>query len=263
VSGTYADGPNADGTHASETNATRPSVTGNTAPGRCAELIAVRHGESTANAAFASVPPGDISGPDADIPLTALGERQSAALGETLAGWPPDRRPEVVLSSPYVRARRTYDIAVEAARERDVTLPAALIDDRLSDRNMGELELMPFSQAASAIAATHPVEPDRLDSEGVYYYRPPAGESLSDVADRTLSLLGDVNRRYDGERVLIVAHDAIVAVLHYLIDRPSLVDFAAHLGENPAANGSITRWVGTDGKLRMTEYNVVDHVPVA
>ncbi len=257
--GSNANGRHPNGPNASGRNTNGPSAAGNTAPARCAELIAVRHGESTANAAFALVPPGEISGPDADIPLTALGERQSAALGETLAGWPPDRRPDVVLSSPYVRAQRTYDIAAEAARERDVALPDALIDDRLSDRNMGELELLPWS----AIAATHPVEPDRLDSEGVYYYRPPAGESLSDVADRTLSLLGDVNRRYVGERVLIVAHDAIVAVLHYLIDRPSLVDFAAHLGENPAANASITRWVDTDGKLRMTEYNVVDHVPVA
>jgi broad specificity phosphatase PhoE len=229
------------------------------APGRCAELIAVRHGESTANAAFALVPPGDVSGPDADIPLTPLGERQSGALGETLSIWPPDRRPEVVLCSPFLRARRTYDIAVKAAHERGVTLPATLIDDRLADRDMGELELMPWS----AIAGAHPVEPDRLNSEGIYYYRPPAGESLSDVTDRVLSLLGDVNRRYDGQRVLIMAHDAIVAVLHYLIDRPNLADFAAHLGENPAANASITRWADTDGKLRMTDYNIVDHVPVA
>ena len=248
----------------SAANAADTSNTGQTTPGRCAELIAVRHGESTANAAFAAVPPGDVSGPDADIPLTALGERQSAALGETLASWPPERRPEVVLCSPFVRARRTYEIAVEAARARGVTLPTALIDGRLSDRHMGDLELMPFSQAASAaIAGDYPVEPNRLASEGVYYYRPPAGESLADVADRVLSLLGDVNRRYDGQRVLIVAHDGIVAVLHYLIDRPSLTDFAAHLGENPAANASITRWVDSDGKLRMTDYNLVDHVPVA
>jgi broad specificity phosphatase PhoE len=240
-------------------NAADTSNTATTAPGRCAELIAVRHGESTANAAFASIPPGHVSGPDADIPLTALGERQSAALGETLASWPPERRPEVVLCSPYVRARRTYEIAIEAAATRGVTLPAALVDGRLSDRGMGDLELMPWS----AIAGAYPVEPDRLASEGVYYYRPPGGESLADVADRVLALLGDVNRRYGGQRVLIVAHDGIVAVLHYLIDRPSLTDFAAHLGENPAANASITRWVDTDGKLRMTDYNVVDHVPVA
>jgi probable phosphoglycerate mutase len=240
-------------------NAADTSNTGTTAPGRCAELIAVRHGESTANAAFASIPPGHVIGPDADIPLTALGERQSAALGETLASWPPERRPEVVLCSPYVRARRTYEIVIEAAAAQGVTLPTALNDGRLSDRDMGDLELMPWS----AIAGAYPVEPDRLASEGVYYYRPPGGESLADVADRVLSLLGDVNRRYDGQRVLIVAHDGIVAVLHYLIDRPSLTDFAAHLGENPAANASITRWVDTEGKLRMTDYNVVDHVPVA
>jgi broad specificity phosphatase PhoE len=266
--GPNAGGPNADGPNAGRPNArgplaSGPSAAGNTAPARCAELIAVRHGESTANAAFALIPPAEISGPDADIPLTALGERQSAALGEALADWPPERRPEVVLCSPYARARRTNDIALETAHERGVTLPAAVIDDRLADRDMGELELMPFSQAASAIAGARPVEPDRQASESIYYQRPPGGESVSDVADRVLSLLGDVNRRYEGERVLIVAHDAIVAVLHYLIDRPSLADFAAHLGENPAANASITRWVDTDGKLRMTEYNVVDHVPVA
>ncbi len=252
MTGANAGGANANGTYAR-----------NTAPGRCAELVAVRHGESTANAAFAAVPPADVSGPDADIPLTALGERQSAALGETLADWPPERRPEVVLCSPYERARRTNDIAVETAQDRGVTLPAALIDDRLADRDMGELELMPFSQTASAFAGARPVEPDRLASEEIYYYRPPGGESLSDVTDRVLSLLGDMNRRYGGRRVLIVAHDAIVAVLHYLLDRPSLADFATHLGENPAANASITRWVDTDGKLRMTDYNVVDHVPVA
>ena len=78
-------------------------------PGHCAELVAVRHGESTANAAFASGAPGHVAGPDADIPLTPLGERQSCALGETLTGWPPERRPEVVLCSPYLRARRTYE----------------------------------------------------------------------------------------------------------------------------------------------------------
>lgn len=263
MTGANADGTNGHGTNANTPNANAADPTRNAAPRRCAELVAVRHGESTANAAFASIPPADISGPDADIPLTPLGERQSVALGETLASWPPERRPEVVLCSPYVRARRTNDIAVEIAQDRGVTLPAAQIDDRLADRDMGELELMPFSRAASGIAGGRPVEPDRSVSEGIYYYRPPGGESLSDVADRVLSLLGDVNRRFDGQRVLIVAHDAIVAVLHYLLDRPSLDDFATHLGENPAANASITRWVDTDGKLRMTDYNVVDHVPVA
>jgi broad specificity phosphatase PhoE len=227
-------------------------------PGRCAELVAVRHGESTANAAFASGAPGYIAGPDADIPLTPLGERQSGALGETLASWPPERRPEVVLCSPYLRARRTYEIAASAAQARGVTLPAARIEDRLSDRNMGDLELMPWP----VIATARPVEPERLAGEGTFYYRPPGAESLADIADRVLSLLGDVNRRHAGQRVLIIAHDAIVAVLHYLIDRPSLADFTTHLGENPAANASFTRWVDTDGKLRMAEYNVVDHVPV-
>jgi probable phosphoglycerate mutase len=235
-----------------------PDAASTTVPMRCAELLVVRHGESTANAAFTGGQAVPLSGRDADIPLTPLGERQSEALGDLLASWPPQRCPEVTLCSPYLRARRTYELASAAALRRGVTLPTARVDDRLPDRRMGELELMP----AAAIRAGRPGEMDRLDAEGIYHYRPPGGESLADVADRLTLLLADINRTYAGRRVLLVAHDAIVAVLHYLLDRPSLADFTAHLAENPAANASITRWADTDGKLRMVEYNVVDHVPV-
>ncbi|HKE63521.1 MAG TPA: histidine phosphatase family protein [Micromonosporaceae bacterium] len=218
----------------------------------CAELVVVRHGESTANAAFAAGRPGDVSGPDAEIPLTRLGERQSVALGEAIASWPADRWPEVVLCSPYVRARRTHEIAAAAAEARGVTLPAAIIDDRLSDRDTGAFGLMPLPAVVTA-------------GGDAFLDRPAGGESLADVADRVAAVLADVDngcfeRVHRGSRVLFVAHDAIVAVLHYLIDRPSHADFVQHLGEDPAGNASITRWVNDGTALRLVDDNRVDHL---
>jgi broad specificity phosphatase PhoE len=217
-----------------------------TAQAASGRLSVVRHGESTANAAFAAGRPGDVKGPDADIPLTPRGEWQAARLGDAIASWPVERRPEVVLCSPYLRARRTHEIAAAAAEARGVTLPAALIDDRLPDRRMGEWELVPWPTIATA-------------GDDVFFDRPPGGESLADVADRLGSLLADINERYRGQRVLLVAHDAIVAVLRYLIEQPSLEDFTRQL-RVPAANASITRWVSDGERLRLVEFNRVDHL---
>jgi broad specificity phosphatase PhoE len=150
------------------------------------------------------------------------------------------------LCSPYLRARRTHEILAAAADARGVTLPAALIDDRLPDRRMGEWELVPWPTIATA-------------GDDVFFARPPGGESLADVADRLGSLLADINDRYRDRRVLLVAHDAIVAVLRYLIEQPSLENFARQL-RVPAANASITRWVGDGERLRLAEFNRVDHL---
>ena len=43
---------------------------------------------------------------------------------------------------------------------------------------MGDLELRPWP----VIAASYPSEVDRANTDGVYHYRPPGGESLADVA---------------------------------------------------------------------------------
>ena len=57
--------------------------------GVVAELVLVRHGQSLANVAFPAADAeglleAEVSGRDAEVPLTELGERQAAALGEWL-----------------------------------------------------------------------------------------------------------------------------------------------------------------------------------
>ena len=79
------------------------------------KLWVVRHGESAGNVArdaahAAGVPEIDIRTRDVDVDLSALGEHQSRALGHWFAAMSPNDRPNILLSSPYLRAIRTAEI---------------------------------------------------------------------------------------------------------------------------------------------------------
>ncbi|HZW75981.1 MAG TPA: phosphoglycerate mutase family protein, partial [Caldimonas sp.] len=84
-------------------------------------LWIVRHGQSAGNVARDAAEAGgshmvDIADRDIDVPLSALGERQADALGRWFADLADGERPEIVLSSPYVRARQTGNRVLAALR---------------------------------------------------------------------------------------------------------------------------------------------------
>jgi 2,3-bisphosphoglycerate-dependent phosphoglycerate mutase len=227
--------------------------------GVVAELVLIRHGQSTANVAF---PRADaegllesgLTGRDTDVQLTELGVRQAEAIGRWLGTLPPDRLPQVVITSPYLRARRTWQIAAEASG-RD--LPAPTTDDRLVDRLLGDLEML----TRAAIAKRFPDEPGRLTDAGEYYYRPPGGESFGDIAERLTAFLTDLNGHHAGERVAVVAHDAVVLTMRAVIHQLDWDAVAAVAAFGPVRNASITRFDGSTGCLVLDGYNTVDHLP--
>jgi broad specificity phosphatase PhoE len=222
-----------------------------------AELILVRHGQSLANAAFpaanaAGLMEAEVSGRDAMVPLTPLGEKQAAAVGRWLAAGPSP--PQVVITSPYLRARATWRIAAAAS---GLELPPPTIDDRLVDRLMGDLELM----TAAAVAARFPAEAARRSAAGEYRYAPPGGESFADVEARLGSFLTDLNRDQAGKRVIVVAHDAVVLMTRAVIESLSwdeVVELERSAGS--VRNASITRFVERGGRLVLDRYNSVDHL---
>ncbi|MEV6348628.1 histidine phosphatase family protein [Actinoplanes sp. NPDC051851] len=226
-----------------------------------AELTLVRHGQSLANVAFAhanarGLLDAAVSGRDAEVPLTPLGEEQAAAVGGWLAGQPPEHRPEVVITSPYLRARETWRLAAHVS---GVPLPTPRTDDRLVDRLMGDLELL----TTAAVAARFPGEAARRAQAGEYRYAPPGGESFADVEARLASFLDDLHRAYDGRRVIVVAHDAVVLMARAVIegldwDRVLAVEAAS----GSVRNASITRFAGTNDQLTLDRYNVVDHLDI-
>jgi broad specificity phosphatase PhoE len=205
------------------------------------ELVVARHGQSTANAAWPYHGEVVVEGRDRDVPLTDLGRRQSVALGGWLSGRPA---PEVVVCSTFRRARDTWAIAAAG-----LAMPAAVYDERLIDRGMGELELL----TPSAIDRRYPAEMTGRIISGEYEYRPPGGETLLDVAGRVAEVVTELRRDHSGKSVFVIAHDAVVLMFRYVIDGLTL-DQLSEVARAGVANASVTRFDGTGGTLRFASY---------
>ena len=85
-----------------------------------AALLAVRHGESTANAEFAAAEAAgatevSIHYRDADVPLSERGRRQAAALGRWLGGLPGPSGRRASGAPPTTGPRRPPATALAAA----------------------------------------------------------------------------------------------------------------------------------------------------
>ena len=76
----------------------------------------------------------------------------------------------------------------------------------------------------------HPEEAARRDRLGKFYYRPPGGESWTDVALRLRALLGDLRRDHEGRRVLLFGHDALVFLTRYLVEGLTEADLSVGVG---------------------------------
>lgn len=238
------------------------TVAGFLAPGvPVAELIAVRHGQSrsneligAANRAARSAVSG-LPDRDADVPLSTRGEAEAVAFGRWVADLAPDEAPDLVVASPYLRARHTAAAAVEAlaAAGRPVEFR---LDDRIRDREIGIFTLM----TEAAAAAAYPAEVARWKVTGPLYYRPPGGEAHTDVAMRLRSFLADLGQVAAGRRVVLVAHDSVVMMLRYVIEGLTEADLEQIVAGGGIRNASVTRWRWDGSALRLIEFNQVAHL---
>ncbi|WP_230684773.1 histidine phosphatase family protein [Cellulomonas sp. JZ18] len=225
--------------------------------GAPASLVLVRHGESVGNLAAARAERTgaevvDLGTRDADTPLSDRGLDQARALGAWLGGLRGDERPEVVWCSPYLRTRQTAAAALDAA---GLDLPVRL-DERLRDRELGVLDRL----TRAGVEARHPQEAERRRLLGKMYHRPPGGESWADVALRLRAALRDLSERDDGRRVLVVAHDAVVMLLRYVLEDMTEDALMAVVRERSVRNASVTRLDREDGAWLLTAFDEVGHL---
>ena len=224
-------------------------------------LWLVRHGESLGNVADAQAHASgsgrlDLDVRDPDVPLSPAGEQQADALGRWLAALPAGERPTTVLSSPFARAADTAARAV-ATSGLDLTVR---YDERLRERDFGAFDGM----TRDGIRAEYPDEARRRDLLGKFYYRPPGGESWADVALRVRSLLATEALRHDGERLLCVAHQAVIMVFRYVLEELSEPQLLEVDRTEQVANTSVTRYELTDdGAFRLVDFNGVAHLDAA
>ena len=181
-----------------------------------AALWLVRHAESEGNVADVSANRDgaerlDLPARDPDVRLSATGCEQADALGRSWRDLARDRRPDVVLSSPYERAYRTAQRAVAAAGWHDLEIRR---DERLRERDLGMLD----GFTRTGIERRFPDEAERRAWLGKFYYRPPGGESWADVAARVRAVLETVGLRHAGRRVVVVSHQAVLMLFRYVVE---------------------------------------------
>ena len=166
-------------------------------------LWLVRHGQSHGNVARdaaheAGLPVIDLELRDVDVPLSELGHRQAEATGRWFAALPEGDKPEVILSSPYVRSRQTAEAICEAGGLAGGAKPTVL-DERLREREFGVFDGL----TTMGIRQKYPEEASHRSKMGKFYHRPPGGESWADVILRLRSMLNTINLHYADKRVLV------------------------------------------------------------
>src|SRR3954468_973124 len=187
---------------------------------------------------------------DPDVPLSDTGRSQAEALGKWLAEQPEDQRPTAALSSPFNRALTTCQLATENLGIHIRT------DERLRERDFGAFDGM----TGAGIREHYPEEAERRDLLGKFYYRPPGGDSWADAPRRIRGLLASEGLPYDCERLLVVAHQAVIMVFRYVLEELTEQELLEVDRDQRVANTSITRYESQDGELRLVRFNGVDHL---
>jgi 2,3-bisphosphoglycerate-dependent phosphoglycerate mutase len=228
-------------------------------------LWIVRHGESAGNlarsaAVSAQQPIIDIALRDPDVALSELGHHQAEALADWFARLPANERPNVVLTSTYVRARQTAEtVCARGGVDPDDEL-TFVIDERLREKEFGVLDRL----TRWGIEASYPEQAEFRRRLGKFYHRPPGGESWCDVILRLRSVLDTVSLHYSrpGSRVLVVGHQVIVLCLRYLIEELTEEEILAIDRSGEVANCGVTsytldRSASPGGRLVLDAYNFV------
>ncbi|MBA2341148.1 MAG: histidine phosphatase family protein [Pyrinomonadaceae bacterium] len=225
-------------------------------------LWLVRHGESAGNVARDAAEAAghhviDIAMRDVDVPLSGLGERQSAALGRWFGRMNEDERPDVVLASPYLRAHRTAEIALAEAGI-DPASVSFIRDERLREKEFGILDRL----TKFGVKEKYPEQAEMRSLLGKFYHRPPGGESWCDVILRLRSVIDTITRDYRCERVLIVSHQVVVNCFRYLIERMTEEQILTLDRQQDVPNCSVTSYefdlsLGKRGKLALRLVNFV------
>ena len=178
------------------------------------DLYVIRHGQSEANVIVQAGEQGDnslytqdnVTVPDRSWRLTAIGRKQADCIGRWLVSQQElfDR----YLVSPYVRTRETAaTMALPKARWEESRV--------LRERSWGEINTITQEEVRTNYSRNWMFK--RTDP---LYWRPPAGESIADVAeDRVHNLLTSLNRRAESESVVAVTHgDFMLALMLTLED---------------------------------------------
>lgn len=201
---------------------------------RVTRVYLARHGQTVTNRE------GRFCG-HAETSLTPLGIEQARALAGRLA--------RANLSAAYTSDfSRAIQTAALILGERGV---APRPDPALRELHYGEWEL----ERESAIRKRYPEQYGLMRAEDPAW-RPPGGESVAEVRERTHRALGRIVAAHRGREVLVVSHGtAINCMLSSVLGMPE-----SHVFRIDVANCALTEIEERGGRLYVARLNDTAHL---
>jgi probable phosphoglycerate mutase len=122
-------------------------------------------------------------------------------------------KPEILLASPYLRARQTARAICEAGGVVGEARPP-IVDERFREREFGIFDRL----TNAGIAQKYPELAEQRALLGKFYHRAPGGESWADVILRLRGALDTVSLHHADRRVVVVCHQVVVLCLRYILE---------------------------------------------
>ena len=199
----------------------------------------------------------DIDIRDVDVPLSQLGQSQATAVGRWFGALPEEERPNIVLTSPYLRARHSAGLIVKTAGMSEDSY-SLIVDERFREKEFGVLDRL----TAVGVKEQFPDQAEFRRLLGKFYHRPPGGESWCDVILRLRSATEMISREYCCQRVLIVCHAVVVLCMRYVLEHLTEAELLAIDKKAEIANCYVTSYeldetLGPRGNLRLKLFNFV------
>jgi len=153
------------------------------------KFIMVRHGESEGNRERRFT----IS---SEVGLTELGVRQAHEVARRIA---QQFKPQIVVSSPFRRARQTSEIIA-----RELNLPIETVHD-LHERDLGCLKGHSYDDLRALVQKDPSYDPARGWS-----WKPEGGESYEGVRERVMAAVDRLLLNYPRDEIVIVSHGGVM-----------------------------------------------------
>ncbi len=193
---------------------------------------------------------------DRKTDITKLGEEQARQTGLGLAKTITEK-PDVIIVSPYLRAKKTLDLI----RENCPILQGVpeLEDERIREQDHG---LSLIYNDWRLLQVFHPEQKALRDLIGQYDYRYPNGENVVDVRTRSHRWFDKLIRDFAGKKVFVVTHHLTILAIRGLLCNWTAEQFMKEDENNKPDNCGVTLYdcdpnQGKNGKLIETFYNQV------
>lgn len=196
------------------------------------DLVLVRHGESEGNLAKDRAEAGDTEGftqefldrHSSQFRLTSSGVAQAQAAGAWLK------------ANGFARFDRYYASEYVRAFETAGHLGLDLLPDQrwfldffLRERDYGQFDVMPYADRGKKF----PGHVKHKERDG-FFWKPPSGESMADVALRLGRLLDTLHRECSDKRVVVVCHGETMWAMRVRLERMTQSRFAQLDGSEAA-----------------------------